>query len=194
MKKIISIFLFGCMLVHLMAGNAWAAATVVGGASDGVTTFGDVQSKSQFHVTVLDRASRYAVDLEYGSLTVSFEGGLVWDVNNLEYVYSGGDDADKEKKTVSLTIINHSDRPIEVETDFNQKYPISSEFIYSGDDPEDGTILGVAVGSDKPQSKTVTVELEPSVGWSDIAALAGDEKEIDLGEVTITITTMDGGT
>ncbi len=193
MKKIISILLFGCMLFSILCGNVFAGQqAVVGGISSGVTTFEDVKSSAQFHVTVLEKSSRYAVDLEYSSLTISFDGELVWDVNELEYVYSGGEEENKATKTVQMTIVNHSDLPIWIEPDFNDAIDISisSEFEFStGFD----YIPGLNVGDDAKKN-ILSIELTPSTSWASIAAQAGDATEIELGEVTISIKKSADGT
>ena len=174
------------MMFLIATAHVSAKEHIVGDAAAGVNEFDSAGNSAQFHVTIMERAHRYAVDLEYSSLTVSFVGGLTWDVNELAYIYDGDPDEDKAPKEVTMTVINHSDLPILIEPTLTPKPDVNMTHTFStGQD----FIPGLQHG-DEAKTNTMTITVKPNTTWSAVAALA-DEKNVELGTVTIIIKEMD---
>lgn len=174
-----------CMMFLITSAHVSAKESIVGDAAAGVNEFDSAENSAQFHVTIMERAHRYAVDLEYSSLTISFVGGLTWDVNELTYIYDGDPDEDKAPKEVAMTVINHSDLPILIEPTLTPKTDVNMTHTFStGQD----FIPGLAHG-DEAKTNTMTITVTPNTTWSAVAATV-DEATVELGTVTITIKAM----
>ena len=185
MRKLLSLALVCCMIFLTATAHVSAKESIVGDAAAGVNTFDSAGNSAQFHVTIKDRAHRYAVDLEYSSLTISFVGGLTWDVNELTYIYDGDPAEDTVTKEVTMTVINHSDLPILIEPTLTPKTAVQMTHTFS---TGQNFIPGLMHG-DEAKSNTMTIAVTPNTTWSAVAALA-DEETVELGTVTIIIKTM----
>ena len=186
LRRLLSLVLACCMMFLITSAHVSAKESIVGDAAAGVNEFDSAENSAQFHVTIMERAHRYAVDLEYSSLTISFVGGLTWDVNELTYIYDGDPDEDKAPKEVAMTIINHSDLPILIEPTLTPKTDVKMTPTFStGQD----FIPGLAHG-DEAKTNTMTITVKPNTTWSAVAATV-DEATVELGTVTITIKAMD---
>lgn len=186
LRKLLSLTLICCMMFLIATAHVSAKEHIVGDAAAGVNEFDLAGNSAQFHVTIMDRAHRYAVDLEYSSLTVSFVGGLTWDVNELAYIYDGDPDEDKAPKEVTMTVINHSDLPILIEPTLTPKTDVEMTHTFS---TGQNFIPGLQHG-DEAKTNTMTITVKPNTTWSAVAA-AVDESTVELGTVTITIKEMD---
>lgn len=186
MRKLLSLALVCCMIFLTATAHVSAKESIVGDAATGVNTFDSAGNSAQFHVTIMDRAHRYAVDLEYSSMTISFVGGLTWDVNELTYIYEGDPEEDVTPKTVDMTIINHSDLPILIEPTLTPKTAVQMTHTFS---TGQNFIPGLLHG-DEAKSNTMTIAVKPNTTWSAIAGAVEDETNIELGTVTVVIKTM----
>ena len=186
MRKLLSLALVCCMIFLTATAHVSAKESIVGDAAAGVNEFDSAGNSAQFHVTIKDKAHRYAVDLEYSSMTISFVGGLIWDVNELTYIYDGDPAEDTATKEVTMTVINHSDLPILIEPTLTPKTAVQMTHTFStGQD----FIHGLQPG-DEAKSNTMTITVTPNTTWSAIAGAVEDETAIELGTVTVVIKTM----
>ncbi len=110
MKKFLSILLAVCMLVSLSSFSALAAT--VGG--EGSATL--PENATSQNITILlsgSVASRFAVDITFGSLTFAYGGVSVWDPSSHDYVVSETTGWNPVSVGADLiTIENHSDRAV----------------------------------------------------------------------------------
>lgn len=186
MRKILSLMLVCCMIFLTATVKTSAIEYIVGDAVAGVNEFDLAENSAQFHVTIMEMAHRYAVDLEYSSLTVTFVGGLTWDVNELEYIYDGDPEEDRASKEVQMTIINHSDLPILIEPTLEPKTDVEMTYAFS---TGQNFIAGLLHG-EEAKSNTMTITVTPNTTWSAVATAVEEEITVELGTVTITIKEM----
>ena len=185
MRKLLSLALVCCMMFLIATAHVSAKESIVGDAAAGVNSFDSAGNSAQFHVTIKDRAHRYAVDLVYSSLTVSFMGILIWNVNELEYVYSGDPAENTVAKEVTMTVVNHSDLPILIEPTLTPILDVEMTHSFS---TGQNFIPGLSHG-DEAKSNTMTIAVTPNTTWADIAARE-EESTVPLGTLTITIQAM----
>lgn len=135
MKKLIAIILSLALVVCMFAVNVSAADVTVTEAgtkhvvgthqtnntiADGLTAaeFGSGKSAEAIVTLNLNAAqSRYAVDITFGGNYHLGVSGLVWDVNNLKYVYVAGDGTETISSDLAYTfeVVNYSDNDITVD-------------------------------------------------------------------------------
>lgn len=109
MKKIAAILVAVClfsMSVSVRAGR------IVGGENpdlaDGALDIpAEAGASSNIQVSVTDVASRYAVDVTFPDLSISF-GEMTWDVNTLSYDMTG----EVPSGIFKIDVANHSDKPV----------------------------------------------------------------------------------
>lgn len=109
MKKIAAILVAVClfsMSVSVRAGR------IVGGENpdlaDGALDIpAEAEASSNIQVSVTDVASRYAVDVTFPDLSISF-GEMTWDVNTLSYDMTG----EVPSGIFKIDVANHSDKPV----------------------------------------------------------------------------------
>lgn len=164
MKKIVSLALALAMLC-CMATTAFAVAetdghkhivgsyktnnTVADGA-DG-SSFTDPNVEVSITVTTGSVESRYAVDIDYDTMTLNVSGAnLVWDVNKLDYVAKDGSPAatkPAEKVWFGATVTNYSDNAVYVTATVNDIYT---------DANDDGIGVAIVAAKDSEVAKTIT--------------------------------------
>ena len=109
-KKVTAAILAACLFC--LFSTSVCAERVVGGENpnmaDGVSDIPQgIGASSDIQVSVTDVASRYAVDVTFPDMTLSF-GDVVWNVNSLAYEMSGT----LPDGSFEITVSNHSDQPI----------------------------------------------------------------------------------
>ena len=148
-SRVIFVLLSLILVTQLTAQPIAAAEQVVGSADapqygvDYIPPEGVADAAHPIHVQVVDKQSRYAVDLTYdtASLTISLGADLTWDVNNLEYV--AGDAANDGLYTnyaIPMTITNYSDMSIRVSGQASVQH---TDIGYALEAPGEKKILGV---------------------------------------------------
>lgn len=128
MKKLISIIL-SLALVACMFGMSAMAADILeqpvgkhnggNGVDDGWTDTqfnSDKSATADVTLTLGAVQSRYAVDITFGGNYNLGVSGLVWDVNNLKYVWAGAADTATISSDLAYTfeVVNYSDNDITV--------------------------------------------------------------------------------
>lgn len=156
MKKVISLALTLAMLC-CMATTAFAAnnkhivgehgksGTVADGAS--TANFNNPDVEVAITVTTGDVESRYAVDIDYDTMSLNIDGAdLVWDVNKLDYVAADGStttDEPEEKEWFSATVTNYSDNAVFVTATVTDSYD------------DDGIDVAIVDAANSTNAKTI---------------------------------------
>lgn len=166
MKKIAAILVAVClfsMSVSVRAGR------IVGGENpdlaDGALDIpAEAGASSNIQVSVTDVASRYAVDVTFPDLSISF-GEMTWDVNTLSYDMTG----EMPSGIFKIDVANHSDKPVLIWGDVEKT------------DPMDGIAMSSSVTFDSrqripevkpqaagPQVFSLEITVEPVTDWKSV--------------------------
>lgn len=111
MRKCLSIILMLVMMIYI-SNFSVIADYVIGQENRGDMIFQGEEASVPFDVSVIYRASRYAVDVEYSDMNINVKSAI-WNVNTYEYDVVMEDDNPK----ITVTVINHSDLPIKAQID-----------------------------------------------------------------------------
>ncbi len=111
MRKCLSIILMLVMMIYI-SNFSVIADYVIGQENRGDTIFQGEEASVPFDVSVIYRASRYAVDVEYSDMNINVKSAI-WNVNTYEYDVVMEDDTPE----ITVTVINHSDLPIKAQID-----------------------------------------------------------------------------
>ena len=111
MRKCLSIILMLVMMIYI-SNFSVIADYVIGQENRGDTIFQGEEASVPFNVSVIYRASRYAVDVEYSDMNINVKSAI-WNVNTYEYDVVMEDDTPE----ITVTVINHSDLPIKAQID-----------------------------------------------------------------------------
>lgn len=168
MKKIAAILVAVClfsMSVSVRAGR------IVGGENpdlaDGALDIpAEAGASSNIQVSVTDVASRYAVDVTFSDLSISF-GEMTWDVNTLSYDMTG----EMPSGIFKIDVANHSDKPVLIWGDVEKT------------DPMDGIAMSSSVTFDSrqripevkpqaagPQVFSLEITVEPVTDWESVVS------------------------
>ena len=168
MKKIAAILVAVClfsMSVSVRAGR------IVGGENpdlaDGALDIpAEAGASSNIQVSVTDVASRYAVDVTFPDLSISF-GEMTWDVNTLSYDMTG----EMPSGIFKIDVANHSDKPVLIWGDVEKT------------DPMDGIAMSSSVTFDSrqripevkpqaagPQVFSLEITVEPVTDWESVVS------------------------
>lgn len=168
-KKVTAAILAACLFC--LFSTSVCAERVVGGENpnmaDGVSDIPQgIGASSDIQVSVTDVASRYAVDVTFPDMTLSF-GDVVWNVNSLAYEMSGT----LPDGSFEITVSNHSDQPILMWGSVAKA------------DPADGILLACNITADSrqtvprvmpqasgPQEAALQVSVSAASGWTDVLA------------------------
>ena len=112
MRKCLSIILMLVMMIYI-SNFSVIADYVIGQENRGDTIFQREEASVPFDVSVIYRASRYAVDVEYSDMNINVKSAI-WNVNTYEYDVVMEDDTPE----ITVKVINHSDLPIKAQIDF----------------------------------------------------------------------------
>ena len=201
MRKHISLLLIAFLLIRLFCLTVAADSPYdVDGWSPSV---GDTTHSSgqPIWVTQVDQAHRYAVDVEYQSMTIQV-ASAIWDVNEYKYHVEMGHipqdytgDLNKAPFEFMVSVYNYSDLEINVSvsTAINNTY--SGLLNVSQANPVftlDKVDLTPEPGKRVAQRKTTQVSITPAQGWetlinSVIASGVPDDYVAPVGTVTLTI-------
>lgn len=198
--------LLSLILVTQLTAQPIAAEQVVGSADapqygvDYIPSEGVTDAAHPIHVQVVNKQSRYAVDLTYdtSSLSISLGADLTWDVNDLQYVAGNtANDGQYQNYAIPMTITNYSDMPIRVDGQASVRFPDKG---YTLEAPGEKKILGVlnADGSVPPaderkgrQDQVIFYLKVPSVTELVMGLMRDAEKNADgsytLGSLTVTV-------
>ena len=186
MRKNIALIMFLVLLIRIFCLSAVAA--------DSDQTFSKDFSTEQIHTM-----HRYAVDVEYESMSIPVVSAI-WDVNNYYYQVSmgGGIEEDEEGYfNFDIIMINHSDLPIQVQITVQadeMDVKKITELTNGAQTTEDKhTIPKVSAEEKKAQTSVTTISLKPTVGWESfintlIAKGVKDGSSYTIGTVNIVIT------
>ena len=108
MKKKLSLLLAILLLVRL-----FSLVAVAHNETETEATY-DREQEIPIYVEQVDVINRYAVDVEYKSMTIQVESAI-WDVNDHCYFVTMEGMADTDAFATGLAVINHSDKSIEAE-------------------------------------------------------------------------------
>ena len=111
MRKCLSIILMLVMMIYI-SNFSVIADYVIGQENRGDMIFQGEEASVPFDVSVIYRASRYAVDVEYSDMNINVKSAI-WNVNTYEYDVVMEDDTPE----ITVTVINHSDLPIKAQID-----------------------------------------------------------------------------
>lgn len=181
MKRILSVFLAALMLAGLCAISA--AADFVGGGADGVEagSYNGGTAEGDVTITVTgDPVHKYAVDVEFETLSFTYSTGSTWNPTTHQYEVNGTGTW-SDPKTVS--IYNHSDLSVwysaEASEEVTSYGEISVKFNGGADAVEPTEVTRCEVGQD-PTAATFTVGLEGS-------PTVGQITDVVISTVTVTI-------
>ena len=109
---IVGAFTFGVSAADAVVGTNQIVGTrgTNNTYEDGVANFKDNTMKATVVLNISDQQDRYAVDIEFGNLTFNMIGGLVWDVNQHDFVQH--EDAALPTISTRVTLTNHSSKPV----------------------------------------------------------------------------------
>ncbi len=169
MKTVKRIFSVMMALLCSLSIRVPVLAERVVGENGGASVFPpDSGAQSSIKVSVRENVSRYAVDLVFPDLNVTFSNAT-WNVNELAYELW---DDDSNARVFNITVINHSNEAIntwgEVQSFGDAHFSIAST--------DTGSyklkIPGVTPNSTTPQSDTVAISIVPMQGetWRDVLA------------------------
>ena len=201
MRKHISLLLIAFLLIRLFCLTVAADSPYdVDGWSPSV---GDTTHSSgqPIWVTQVDQAHRYAVDVEYQSMTIQV-ASAIWDVNEYKYHVEMGHipqdytgDLNKAPFEFMVSVYNYSDLKINVSvsTAINNTY--SGLLNVSQANPVftlDKVDITPEPGKRVPQKNATQVSITPAQGWetlinSVIASGVPDDYVAPVGTVTLTI-------
>ena len=148
-SRVIFVLLSLILVTNMTAQPIAAAEQVVGSADapqygvDYIPPEGVTDAAHPIHVQVINKQSRYAVDLTYdtSSLSISLGADLTWDVNNLEYVTGNvANDGLYQNHAIPMTITNYSDMSIRVSGQASAMY---TDIGYTLEAPGEKKILGL---------------------------------------------------
>ena len=158
----------------------------------------DKTTSKDFSVEQKDTVHRYAVDVEYESMSIPVSSAI-WDVNNYYYqvLMGGGIIGNDDYFDFDITMINHSDMPIDVqitvkadEMDIEKITKLTDGVLTTADKHE---IPKVSEEEKKAQTSVTNIALKPKVGWESfintlIANGATNGSSYTVGNVSIVIT------
>lgn len=166
MKKITAILIAVCLFSVSVSVRA---ERIVGGENpdlaDGALDIpAEAGASSNIQVSVTDVASRYAVDVTFPDLSISF-GEMTWDVNTLSYDMTG----EMPSGIFKIDVANHSDKPVLIWGDVEKT------------DPMDGIAMSSSVTFDSrqripevkpqaagPQVFSLEITVEPVTDWKSV--------------------------
>ena len=204
MRKRISVLLAVLLLLRVFCLTAAADAPY--DVDRWTPSVGDEMHTSEqpFWVTQVDQAHRYAVDVEYQSMTIQV-ASAIWDVNEYKYHvemghipqdYTGDqDDRNQEPFKFNVSVISYSDLAIDVsvltviDNTFGGLLNVSqANPVYTLDKVD----ITPEPGNRVAQRKTTQVSITPAQGWetfvnSVIASGVPDDYVSPVGTVTLTI-------
>ena len=204
MRKHISLLLIAFLLIRLFCLTVAADSPYdVDGWSPSV---GDTTHSSgqPIWVTQVDQAHRYAVDVEYQSMTIQV-ASAIWDVNNYFYHvemghipqdYTGDQDKrNQEPFKFNVSVISYSDLAIDVSVSTAIDNTFSGLLNVSQANPVytlDKVDITPEPENRVAQRKTTQVSITPAQGWetlinSVIASGVPDDYVAPVGAVTLTI-------
>lgn len=168
MKKIATILIAVCLFFMSVSVRA---ERIVGGENpalaDGALDIpAEAGASSNIQVSVTDVASRYAVDVTFPDLSISF-GEMTWDVNTLSYDMAEG----TPSGIFEIDIANHSDKPVLVWGNVEKT------------DPMDGISMSSSVTFDSrqripevkpqaagPQVFSLEITVKPVTDWESVVS------------------------
>ena len=192
MRKNIALIMFLVLLIRIFCLSAVAA--------DSDQTF-----SKDFSTEQIQTMHRYAVDIEYESMSIPVVSAI-WDVNNYYYqvLMGGGIEEDEEGYfDFNITMINHSDLPIQVqitvqadEMDIEKSTKLTNGAQTTEDKhtiPEVLDQSSLPLDQRQPNTSETTISLKPTVGWQSfintlIANGATNGSSCIVGSVTIAVT------
>lgn len=181
MKKlfalILAVVMICAMSVNVFAETKNVVGTIGGnkGIDNGVTdiTSTDPAVKVDIQATVGNVENRYAVDIEYETMSFNVSGSnLVWNVNTLKYEFKAGTDTNSAATATNaefdVQVINYSDLPV--------KLNVNCEDL----DGADSIVVACAANGDH--------ELEDAIGYTPSSVKADNSKAQKKFTVTVTST------
>lgn len=150
---------------------------------------GAYETFTPFEVDIVERASRYAVDVEYEDLSIYIKSAT-WDVNHYQYVV----EMDNENPEFMITVYNHSDLPVKaVITPNSVSNYITFTQTYSQGEVTELILPKVNVGAGAPTSAFSTIKIQPSNEFGSWQALTnhfiaqGETRECVIGQIVLTV-------
>ena len=168
MKKIAAILVAVClfsMSVSVRAGR------IVGGENpdlaDGALDIpAEAGASSNIQVSVTDVASRYAVDVTFPDLSISF-GEMTWDVNTLSYDMTG----EVPSGIFKIDVANHSDKPVLVWGNVEKTDPMDGiSMLSSVTFDSRQRIPEVKPQAAGPQVFSLEITVEPVTDWKSVVS------------------------
>lgn len=168
MKKIAAILVAVCLFSMSVSVRA---ERIVGGENpalaDGALDIpAEAGASSNIQVSVTDVASRYAVDVTFPDLSISF-GEMTWNVNTLSYDMTG----EMPSGIFKIDVANHSDKPVLVWGNVEKT------------DPMDGISMSSSVTFDSrqripevkpqaagPQVFSLEITVKPVTDWESVVS------------------------
>lgn len=168
MKKIAAILVAVCLFSMSVSVRA---ERIVGGENpalaDGALDIpAEAGASSNIQVSVTDVASRYAVDVTFPDLSISF-GEMTWNVNTLSYDMTG----EMPSGIFKIDVANHSDKPVLIWGDVEKT------------DPMDGIAMSSSVTFDSrqrlpevkpqaagPQVFSLEITVKPVTDWESVVS------------------------
>lgn len=181
MKKKLSLLLAILLLIRLFC--------LVAVAHDDETeqTY-EKEQQIPIYVEQVEILSRYAVDVEYKSMTIQVESAI-WDVNDHYYVVTMEGMADGAPFNTGVAVINHSDQKIDADVSVS----LDSGLRLGALSITGKTTLGGVVHPAKgPVREDFLIQIVPEDGWQAyintvIARGVPDDNISPVGTVTLTV-------
>lgn len=188
MKKIATILIAVClffMSVSVRAGR------IVGGENpdlaDGALDIpAEAGASSNIQVSVTDVASRYAVDVTFPDLSISF-GEMTWNVNTLSYDMTG----EMPSGIFKIDVANHSDKPVLVWGNVEKTDPMDGiSMLSSVTFDSRQRIPEVKPQAAGPQVFSLEITVEPVTDWKSVISYLLENQMAGNAENTYLIGTV----
>lgn len=126
-------------------------------------------ASSGLNVMVQDVSHRYAVDLTFPEMTLSFSA-VKWNVDSGLYEIPGYEDRETESITISITVTNHSDMSVTAYAETSVSAGAGGLLFSTPYEAANGIMVGSALPNVGPAREELPIEICPRQDrtWSDV--------------------------
>ena len=126
-------------------------------------------ASSGLNVMVQDVSHRYAVDLTFPEMTLSFDA-VKWNVDSGLYEIQGSGYKDREPELLSITVTNHSDMRVTAYAETSVSAGAGGLLFSTPYEADNGIMVGSALPTVGPARAELPIEICPQQDrtWSDV--------------------------
>ena len=126
-------------------------------------------ASSGLNVMVQDVSHRYAVDLTFPEMTLSFDA-VKWNVDSGLYEIQGSGYKDREPALISITVTNHSDMRVTAYAETSVSAGAGGLLFSTPYEADNGIMVGSALPTVGPARAELPIEICPQQDrtWSDV--------------------------